>query len=104
MNEDRSKEILNYVTAMAREVGEFRAETKARFEQLGTRMDGLEARMDGLETQTRAGFEDVRKDLRRLRHSFEVVAEDSTELKIESRDLRKRVEFLEKKVGIEDDL
>jgi hypothetical protein len=97
MNEDRSGEILSYITAMAREIGEFRAETKARFEKLGTRIDGLG-------TETRTGFEDARRDLRRLRHSFEHVAEVTTELKVENRDLRKRVEALEKKVGIEDDL
>jgi hypothetical protein len=97
MNEDRSKEILNYISAMARDMGEFRAETQTRLEKLDTRIGGLEA-------EARAGFEDVRKDLRRLRYSFEHVAEVTTELKIENRDLRKRVEVLEKKVGIEDDL
>jgi regulator of replication initiation timing len=90
MNEDRSKEILNHITSMAREIGEFRADTKARFERL--------------ETEVCAGFADARKDVRRLHHKFEVVVEELTELKVESRDLRKRIEIIETKVGVTDDV
>jgi predicted phage gp36 major capsid-like protein len=97
MSTERLTEILKYLSAMSRDIGDFRAEIKARFEKLETRADHFEGEM-------RTAFEDVRKDLRRLRHSFEHVSEVTTELKIENRDLRKRVEALEKKVGIEDDL
>lgn len=112
MHEDRSKEILNYLTAMTRDIGEFRAETKARFERLETetkvRFERLETEtkthFERLETEMRAGFAEARKDVRRLHHKFEVVVEKLTELKIEGRDLRKRVEVIEAKIGITDDV
>jgi hypothetical protein len=90
MSKDRFTEIMNYMSAMSREIGQFRAETKARFESL--------------ETEMRAGFEQVRSDIRSLRLQLEVVTEDSMELRVIQRDHRKRIEAIEKKVGLADSL
>ncbi len=95
MSTDRFTEILNYLSAMSREIGTFRTETNKR-------LDRLESRMGQLETKVDTGFEEVNRRIRLLHHKFEFVHEDLTEVKVENRDLRKRVEVIEKKVGIED--
>ena len=51
MSADRFTEILNYLSAMSRDIGEFRSETKVRFDALEMRMGKLETRMDSLETR-----------------------------------------------------
>ena len=88
MSTDRLTEILNYLSAMSREVGDFRQETKSRF--------------DRIETEMRAGFEQVRTDVRQLKHKIEILTEDSMELRADQRDLRKRADVLERKVGVTD--
>ena len=109
MSTDRYTQILNYLSAMSREIGMFRTETNGRLDRLESRMGGLETRMDGLESRmgqleakVDAGFEEVNRNIRRLRHGFEHVSEALTEVKLDNRDLRKRVEVVEKKVGIEE--
>ena len=95
MSTDRFTEILNYLSAMSREIGTFRTETNRRLDQ-------LESRMGQLETKVDTGFEEVNRRIRLLHHKFEYVHEDLMEVKVENRDLRKRVEVIEKKVGIEE--
>jgi hypothetical protein len=95
MSTDRFTEVLNYLSAMSREIGTFRTETNNRLAQ-------LESRMGQLETKVDTGFEEVNRRVRLLHHKFEFVHEDLTEVKVENRDLRKRVEVIEKKVGIEE--
>ncbi|HLM56790.1 MAG TPA: hypothetical protein VK422_11800 [Pyrinomonadaceae bacterium] len=95
MSTDRFTEILNYLSAMSREIGTFRTETNNRLAQLESRMGQLETKMD-------TGFEEVNRRIRLLHHKFEYVHEDLMEVKVENRDLRKRVEVVEKKVGIEE--
>ena len=90
MSTDRFAEILNYLSAMSRDIGQFRSEMKARFESL--------------ETEMRAGFEQVRADIRSLKNQLEVVTEDLMELRVVQRDQRKRIEAIEKKVGLADSL
>jgi hypothetical protein len=77
MSTDRLTEVLNYLSAMSRDIGELR-------------------------TEVRTGFEQVRSDIRHLKHKLEVLTEDSMELRTDQRDLRKRVEVLERKAGITD--
>ena len=95
MSKDRFAEILNYLSAMSREIGTFRTE-------MNNRLDRLESRTDQLETKVDTGFEEVNRRIRLLHHKFEFVREDLMEVKVENRDLRKRVEVIEKKVGIEE--
>ncbi len=125
MSTDRFTEILNYLSAMSREMGEFRAENKkqlgeinlrldtvekrldviekrldaveTRLDGMDTRLSGVEKRLDHFEIVMRAKFDDVSSDIRRLHHKFENVQEDSMELRIEQRDQRKRIEELERK-------
>jgi BMFP domain-containing protein YqiC len=106
MSADRFTEILNYLSAISRDMGEFRQETKARFERLEARMDGFEARMGGLEarmerieTEMRAGFEQVRTDIRLLGRQMEVVTQDLMALRTGHRDLETRLSSLEAKQG-----
>jgi len=128
MSTDRTTEILNYLTAITRDIGEFRAETKSRFDGLETRVGALErhfdvlaahvekldarmerfdARMERFDARMERfeiGLDDVRRSVRQLHHKFEGNSEEMMDLRSDSRDLRKRVEIIEKKVGITDDL
>lgn len=49
MSTDRLTEILNYLSAMSRDMGEFRQEVKTRLDRVETRLDGVEKRLDGVE-------------------------------------------------------
>ena len=42
MSTDRTTEILNYLSAISREVGELRTEMNARFAEVNTRLDRIE--------------------------------------------------------------
>jgi phage host-nuclease inhibitor protein Gam len=67
MSSDRLTEILNYLSAISREVGNLRTEMNTRFDQL--------------EADTRAGFEAVRTDIRLLKRQFEVMTQDLMEVR-----------------------
>ena len=90
MSTDRTTEILNYLSAISREIGAFRTEVKGRFEQ-------VEGRLDGLEAEMRAGFQAVRGDVRHLAQKIEVLTQDSLDLRADQRTLRVRVDALERK-------
>jgi hypothetical protein len=121
MNEDRSKEILNYVTAIVREVGDLRQETKTRLdtlelsvkvllsdvgdlrrhsEVLDARVERFDARMERFE----GALDDMRRSVRLLNHKFEFVSEEIGELRADDRDQIQRVGAVEKKVGVTDDV
>ena len=102
MSTDRTTEILNYLSAMTRDIGEFRAETKRQFAEVNTRLDNLETRVGKLETEVRTGFEKVHKDMRMMKHKFDEFAVDMMDLRARQRDLEKRTEVLERKAGITD--
>ena len=97
MSKDRFTEILNYLSAMSREIGQFRSETKARFDALETRMGGLESRMDRLESEVHAGFKQVREDLGLLGHRVEIVTQDLMEVRTRQRSHSARLGALEAK-------
>jgi predicted nuclease with TOPRIM domain len=42
MSSDRTTEILNYLSAISREMGEFRAEVNVRFSEVNARLDRIE--------------------------------------------------------------
>jgi chromosome segregation ATPase len=97
MSTDRFAEILNYLSAMSREIGEFRSETKARFEALEARMDRLEARMDRLESEMHEGFKQVREEIRLLGHQIETMTLDLMQVRGRQRDHEARISALEAK-------
>ncbi len=86
MSTDRFAEILNYLSAMSREIGEFRAETKSR-------LDALETRVGNLETEVRL----MREDVRLLGHRVEIVTQDLMEVRTRQRSHSARLEALEAK-------
>ena len=56
MDNDRTTEILNYLTAISRDVGELRADVKqinTRLEQLEARTEKIEARLTSIEREQR---------------------------------------------------
>jgi chromosome segregation ATPase len=90
MSADRTTEILNYLSAIARDIGGFRADTNARLER-------LETRLESLETETRGGVEAVRTDIRHLSRKLEVTTQDLMDMRTNLRDMEHRVEALESK-------
>jgi len=50
---DRTTEILNYLSAISREIGAFRTETHARFIAIDQRFAAIDERLDRLETGMR---------------------------------------------------
>lgn len=116
MSTDRLTEILNYLSAMSRDIGAFRTETNSRFDALETRVGRIETHLDSLEERVsrfegsmnarfeamNVRFDEFRSDVRRLTRKFDVVTEDLLELRTDYRELDKRVEALERKTGITD--
>ena len=102
MSTDRFTEILNYLSAMSREIGEFRSETKARLDALETRMGGVETRIDGVETrlggleaEMRVGFKQVREDIRLLGRQVEVMTKDLIQVRGRQLDHEARLDAFE---------
>ncbi len=55
MSNDRTTEILNYLTAISRDVGELRAEVKemrAEIKQINTRLEQVETRLEQIEARS----------------------------------------------------
>jgi len=53
MSTDRSSEILNYLSAMSRDVGEFRQEFRQFREETNTRLEKIEQRLEKVEREQR---------------------------------------------------
>ncbi|MBC7931022.1 MAG: hypothetical protein H7Z38_10715 [Rubrivivax sp.] len=49
MSTDRLTEILNYLSAMSRDMSEFRQEVRACFDRIEACLDRIEARLDSIE-------------------------------------------------------
>jgi septal ring factor EnvC (AmiA/AmiB activator) len=79
MSTDRLTEVLNYLSAISRDIGEFRAEVNARF-------DGLETRVGRLETEVRG-----------ILTRFDRLESRVLEIRADTRDLDDRVSALEGK-------
>ncbi len=104
MSTDRTTEILNYLSAISREVGALRTEMKnrfdevnGRFEEVESRLDKAESRFDRLEAEMRAGFAAVRADVRHLADKVDVMNQDLLDLRANQRGLEKRMDALERK-------
>ena len=71
MSTDRTTEILNYLSAISREVGELRAEVNARFSEVNTRLERIERelrqhgrrldRIEALVLTTRADIDELQE-------------------------------------------
>jgi chromosome segregation ATPase len=66
MSTDRTAEILNYLSAISREMGDMRKEMNVRFTEVGTRLDRIERelrqqtkRLDRIESMALAARADV---------------------------------------------
>jgi predicted nuclease with TOPRIM domain len=118
MSTDRTTEILNYLSAISREVGALRTEMQNRFEEVNGRFDEVNgrfeevngrfekvdsrfgevnSRFDRLEAEMREGFKAVRTDIRLLQRQFDVMAQDLIILRRDHRDHEVRLVALEPK-------
>ena len=95
MSTSRFTEILNYLSAISRDVGGMRAEFNDRMTRIETRFDGLDGRFGSLEAQVRDGFEKVGADIRRLARKIDLLHRDSFDLRTAQSDLEERLEASE---------
>ncbi len=84
MSTDRTTEILNYLSAISRDVGAFRAETQTRF-------DRLEVRLKDVETDVR----EMRGEVRVIASRLDRLEARILESRADARDLEARVVVLE---------
>lgn len=64
MSADRTAEILNYLSAISREVGELRMEMRQRFERIENEM---RQRFEGVTSEMRQGFKGAEDEIKGLR-------------------------------------
>ena len=93
MSSDRLTEILNFLSAISRDIGAFRTETNARLDKIEARVGRIETRLDGLEADMRALRADVRALTIRFDRDHAVVFETRADV----RELEDRVAALEGK-------
>ncbi len=86
MSTDRTTEILNYLSAISREVGEFRQEMRAA-------IDGIHVEQNNLRTELNAVRADTRMIIKQLDRIGAVVLENRADI----RDVEDRVAVLEGK-------
>ncbi len=86
MSSDRFTEILNYLSAISREVAELRAEIKE-----------MRAEIKEVRGEMRVNFEAVRGDVRHLARKVDVMNQDLLDLRANQRDLEGRMDALESK-------
>lgn len=84
MSADRTTEILNYLSAISREVGEFRSETNARFQ-----------RIEGEFKDMRYEISELRNEVRAITSRLDRLEARILENRADVRDLTARVTVLE---------
>ncbi len=70
MSTDRTTEILNYLSAMSRDIGEFRTETRTQIGALHTQVGELRTQVGKVST----GLDELRKEVRALTNRFNRLA------------------------------
>ncbi|MFL6211227.1 MAG: hypothetical protein ACJ74W_20425 [Pyrinomonadaceae bacterium] len=102
MSSDRLTEILNYVSAISRDIGIFRAEVNTRLDQLEARVESLETRMQSLETKVQdlAGeIQGLRTDVRTLSARLDRLGARVLEGLADQHELEDRIAALEEKLS-----
>ncbi|MDQ3255651.1 MAG: hypothetical protein M3R15_17420 [Acidobacteriota bacterium] len=107
MSTDRTTEILNYLSAMSRDVGELRAEVRASGQGLeelraevranGQGIEELRAEMRVKFNEVNTQFDGVRADIRHLTRKIDLLNNDSLDLRAYQRDLEARMDNFESK-------
>ncbi len=112
MNEDRSAEILRYLTAISTDVGDIRTRLAAletrvagldehvialdgRVAALDKRVAALDARVAALETKVDEGFTYMRAEFKKLYGVIDVLSQDTLYMRVTSREHEARLTALE---------
>ena len=93
MSSDRTTEILNYLSAISREVGELRTEMNARFSEMNVRLSDLTTRLERIETEVVRIGREQRLQGRRLDRIESLVLTTRADID----ELQDRMEVLEEK-------
>jgi chromosome segregation ATPase len=109
MSTDRTTEILNYLSAMSRDIGEFRQETKARFDKIEARLDKIEARLDKIEARLdkiearldalESDMKEVKEGLTGIKTEVHLLTRKLNAVVVEAADTRARLSFVEDRVA-----
>jgi chromosome segregation ATPase len=108
MSTDRTTEILNYLSAMSRDIGEFRQETKARFDRIEARLDKIEARLDRIEARLdeiearldalESEMKQVKEGHASVRTEVQILTKKLNAIVVEAADTRARLSMVEERV------
>jgi chromosome segregation ATPase len=86
MSTDRLTEILNYLSAISRDIGELRSEMRAKFTE-------VEAKF----AEMQSNFDTIHSDIRHLSRKVDVINRDLLDLRAGQQDLEQRTDALESK-------
>ena len=86
MSTDRLTEILNYLSAISRDIGELRSEMRAKFSE-------VEAKF----AEMQSNFDDIRSDIRHPSRKVDVINQDMPDPRASQHDLEHRMDTLENK-------
>ena len=100
MSTDRTTEILNYLSAISREVGEFRQETRTAIEEIRAEQNSLRAELGEMRAEQvnlRTELNAVRADTRLLVKQLDRIGAVVLENRADIRDVEDRLTILEGK-------
>lgn len=105
MSNDRTAEILQYLSAMSRDIGDFRAQMNARIDELqaetNKRIDELRAEMNARFNEVNTRFDKADREQKQIVRKLVRIEALTMNLRADSEETQERVEALEEKAGIE---
>lgn len=101
MSDDRTAEILRYLSAMSHDIGDFRAEMNKRIDETNQRIDELRAEMNARFNEVNARFDKADREQKKIMQRLLRIEGMTSILRGDSEETQERVEALEEKAGIE---
>jgi len=101
MSNDRTAEILKYLSAMSHDIGDFRAEMNKRIDETNKRVDELRVEMNARFSEVNTRFDKVDREQKQIQHRLMRVEAVTMTVRADSAEMQLRVEALEEKAGIE---
>ncbi len=101
MSNDRTAEILKYLSAMSRDIGDFRAEMNKRIDETNQRVDELRAEMNARFSEVNTRFDKAEREQRQVMQKLLRIESITITNRADVEELQDRAVTLEEKAGIE---